>query len=45
LSQVYTDGEKKINLLIEVSDVYLSVDQAIPCALILKELTDWEKDE
>ena len=31
-------GGKKIDLIIEPSKVYLSVDQAIPCALVLNEL-------
>lgn len=30
--------EKKIDLIIEPSELYLSVDQAIPCALVLNEL-------
>ena len=38
LSHVYADSRKKINAVIESSDVYLSVDQAVPCALILNEL-------
>jgi PAS domain S-box-containing protein len=31
-------SEKKVNLKIEPSEVYLSIKQAIPCALILNEL-------
>ena len=31
-------SEKKVNLAIEPSQVYLSVNQAIPCALIINEL-------
>ena len=31
-------NEKKVNLKIEPSEVYLSMNQAIPCALILNEL-------
>jgi two-component sensor histidine kinase len=38
LSHVYADSGKEINSLIETSDVYLSIDQAVPCALVLNEL-------
>ena len=31
-------SKKKVNLVIEPSGVYLSVNQAIPCALIINEL-------
>ena len=31
-------SEKKVDLVIETSEVYLSIKQAIPCALILNEL-------
>ncbi|MBU0769443.1 MAG: DUF3365 domain-containing protein [Proteobacteria bacterium] len=32
------ENNKKVNLTIEPSEVYLSVNQAIPCALIINEL-------
>ena len=38
LSHAYTDKGKKVNSMIESSDVYLSVNQAVPCALVLNEL-------
>ena len=31
-------NEKKVNLVLELSDVYLFLSQAIPCALIINEL-------
>jgi PAS domain S-box-containing protein len=31
-------SEKKVNLAIEPSEIYLSINQAIPCALIINEL-------
>jgi len=37
LSEVY-GGKKRISPYIEISDVYLSLTQAIPCALVLNEL-------
>lgn len=37
LSEVY-GGKKRISPYIEFSDVYLSLTQAIPCALVLNEL-------
>jgi PAS domain S-box-containing protein len=36
--QIFYKSEKNINLKIEPSEVYLSLKQAIPCALILNEL-------
>jgi PAS domain S-box-containing protein len=36
--QFFYKSEKKVNLKIEPSEVYLSIKQAIPCALILNEL-------
>ena len=38
LSEVYAE-RKRITPIIEAPDVYLSITQAIPCALILNELT------
>ena len=38
LAQVYTTKSRLITLVIEPSDVYLSVTQAIPCALVLNEV-------
>jgi len=38
LSFVYADIGKYIEAVIEPSDLYLSVNQAIPCALVLNEL-------
>ena len=38
LSQVYANRKKLITPVIEHSDVYLSVTQAIPCALALNEV-------
>jgi len=38
LSLVYADIGKYIEAVIEPSDLYLSVNQAIPCALVLNEL-------
>jgi len=37
LSSLYATG-KSITSVIEISDVYLSITQAIPCALVLNEL-------
>jgi PAS domain S-box-containing protein len=38
LSHIYAGNGRKITSVIELSDVYLSVKQAIPCALVLNEL-------
>jgi two-component sensor histidine kinase len=38
LSHAYADNGKKVSSMIESSDVYLSVTQAVPCALVLNEL-------
>ncbi|MFC1488920.1 PAS domain S-box protein [Thermodesulfobacteriota bacterium] len=38
LSQVYKGNGGRITTMIEPSEVYLSVNQAIPCALVLNEL-------
>jgi PAS domain S-box-containing protein len=38
LSQVYAKRDVSITLLVKISDVYLSITQAIPCALVLSEL-------
>ena len=38
LSQVYEKFGRRITTRIEASKVYLSVNQAIPCALVLNEL-------
>ena len=38
LSHTYTGNEKKITSIVEPSEVYLSVNQAIPCSLLLNEL-------
>jgi two-component sensor histidine kinase len=38
LSQVYATKSRLITPVIEPSDVYLSITQAIPCALILNEV-------
>ena len=38
LSHIYAGNGKKITSVIDPSDVYLSVGQAIPCALVLNEL-------
>ncbi len=35
---LYASSEKRINFVIEPSQVYLSVTQAIPCSLVLNEL-------
>ena len=37
LSSVYAD-RKKVNAVVEILDIYLSITQAIPCALVLNEL-------
>jgi PAS domain S-box-containing protein len=36
--QLLYQSEKRINMKIETSEVFLSINQAIPCALILNEL-------
>ena len=38
LSHIYAGNEKGITSVIEPSEVYLSVNQAIPCSLVLNEL-------
>jgi PAS domain S-box-containing protein len=38
LSHAYADIKKKISSMIESSGVYLSINQAVPCALVLNEL-------
>jgi len=38
LSHIYAGNGRKITSVIEPSDVYLSINQAIPCALVLNEL-------
>ncbi|MFQ6056193.1 MAG: sensor histidine kinase [Methanosarcinales archaeon] len=38
LSQIYAKRKRLITPVIEPSDVYLSVTQAIPCALVLNEV-------
>ncbi|MFH2218897.1 MAG: DUF3365 domain-containing protein [Pseudomonadota bacterium] len=38
ISQLYSEPGKRIHPIIEPSEVYLSVNQAIPCALVLNEL-------
>ena len=38
LTNIYGEAEKRIAFVIEPSEVYLSVNQAIPCALVLNEL-------
>ena len=38
MGQVYTNSYRRIRPRIEVSKIYLSVTQAIPCALVLNEL-------
>ncbi|MDI6884970.1 MAG: sensor histidine kinase [archaeon] len=38
LSKVYTNREKLVTPVIRHSNVYLSVTQAIPCALVLNEM-------
>jgi len=39
LSHVYANRKKSVTTDIERSDVYLTITQAIPCALVLHELT------
>ncbi len=38
LSRAYRDEAKSIHTLVEPSDVYLTLDQAIPCGLVINEL-------
>ncbi|MCJ7541019.1 MAG: PAS domain S-box protein, partial [Desulfobacterales bacterium] len=38
VAHIYANKENNINTMIEPSGVYLSVDQAIPCALAINEL-------
>ena len=38
IAHIYANKENSINTIIEPSGVYLSVDQAIPCALAINEL-------
>jgi two-component sensor histidine kinase len=38
LSHIYAESGRRITSVIEPSEVYLSVSQAIPCALVLNEL-------
>ena len=39
LSHVYANRKKSVTSDIECSDIYLTITQAIPCALVLHELT------
>jgi two-component sensor histidine kinase len=38
LSHTYAGRRRSIHTMIEASDVYLTVSQAIPCALVLSEI-------
>jgi PAS domain S-box-containing protein len=38
LTQVYQAGNPDIDVIIDINDVYLNIDVAIPCGLILNEL-------
>jgi len=38
IAQMYLTDSSAINIIVNVKDVFLSIDQAIPCALLINEL-------